>query len=248
MSKAVIIDDIQSARDYLKRDLLSFCPKVEVIGEADGVLSGLKLIKQSKPDIVFLDINMNDGTGFDILELLDTISFKVIFTTASDAYAIKAFKFSAIDYLLKPVDADELIKAVGKATEKGKESHQQNVGLLMDQMKSKEGMKKIALHTSDKIQICELEDIVRCESSVNYTTFYFKNDSKLMVTKTLKFYDQLLSQSGFLRVHQSHLINVSQIKEYIKSDGGYIVMNNGNHIPISARKKAEVIELISGIH
>lgn len=247
MEKAVIIDDILKARDFLKRDLTSFCPHIEVVGEAEGVVSGLKIIKKLRPDIVFLDINMNDGSGFDILELLDEIQFKVIFTTASDAHAIKAFKFSAVDYLLKPIDVDELTKAVGKALSQGKSEGQQQVELLRDSVASDEKMEKIALHTAEKIHICELVDIIRCESSINYTTFYFEDKHKVLVTKTLKFYDQLLTGSGFLRTHQSHLINLSHVKEFVKGDGGYILMNDGSNIPVSARKRAEVVQIISGL-
>lgn len=245
--KAVIIDDILKARDFLKRDLASFCPQIELVGEAEGVVSGLKVIKNLRPDIVFLDINMNDGSGFDILELLDEIHFKVIFTTASDEYAIKAFKFSAVDYLLKPIDVDELTKAVEKAVAQGKSEGQEQVELLRDTVASAERMEKIALHTAEKIHICELKDIIRCESSINYTTFYFEDDHKVLVTKTLKFYDQLLTGSGFLRTHQSHLINLIHVKEFIKGDGGYILMNNGANIPVSARKRAEVVQVISGL-
>lgn len=248
MQTAVIIDDILKARDFLKRDLASFCPGIKVIGEAEGVVTGLKTIKQLKPDIVFLDINMNDGSGFDILELLDEIQFKVIFTTASDAHAIRAFKFSAIDYLLKPIDVDELVKAVQKASSSSTDQEMDKVGLLRDQVGSDEKLEKIALHTAEKIHICELKDIIRCESSVNYTTFYFLDGSKILVTKTLKFYDQLLSNSGFCRSHQSHLVNMIHIKEFIKGDGGYIMMDDGSNIPVSARKRSEVIKMISEVN
>lgn len=245
--KAVIIDDILKARDFLKRDLASFCPQVELVGEAEGVVTGLKVIKKLRPDIVFLDINMNDGSGFDILELLDEIQFKVIFTTASDEYAIKAFKFSAVDYLLKPIDVNELTKAVEKAIAQGKSEGQEQVELLRDTVASSERMEKIALHTAEKIHICELKDIIRCESSINYTTFFFEDGHKVLVTKTLKFYDHLLTGSGFLRTHQSHLINLIHVKEFVKGDGGYILMNNAANIPVSARKRAEVVQVISGL-
>lgn len=247
MHKAVIIDDLLKARDFLRRDLLSFCPEIEVIGEAEGVVSGLKVIKSLRPDIVFLDINMNDGSGFDILELLDEIHFKVIFTTASDAHAIRAFKFSAVDYLLKPIDVEDLTTAVRKAVGKGKIEGQKQVNLLRDSVSKPEAMEKIALHTSEKIHICELKDIIRCESSINYTTFYFADQHQVLVTKTLKFYDQLLSGSGFLRTHQSHLINLIHVKEFVKGDGGYILMNDSSSIPVSARKRAEVVQVISGL-
>ena len=151
--KAIIIDDIVKARDFLKRDLISFCPDIEIIGEAEGVVSGLKIIKKLRPDIVFLDVNMNDGSGFDILELLDEIHFKVIFTTASDAHAIKAFKFSAVDYLLKPIDVEELIKAVKKAVSQRLGDDQMQVDLLRDSVSNSQSLEKIALHTAEKILI-----------------------------------------------------------------------------------------------
>ncbi len=242
---AIIIDDLQDSRDLLKQDLLDYCPHVNIIGEADGVVSGLKVIKQLNPELVFLDINMNDGSGFDLLEIINEPSFSIIFTTASDLYAIKAFKFSAVDYLLKPIDIDDLIAAVNKL-ENNTAATKDNYELLKNNLETKE-IERIALHTQEKIHICPIADIIRCESSVNYTTFYFKDGSKKMITKTLKYFDQILTGSGFFRVHQSHLINSDFIKEYVKLDGGYLVMKDGTNIPISNRKKAEVVKLISAL-
>ncbi len=249
MNTALIIDDNQKARDFLKRDLEKFCPEIKILGEADGVVSGLKAIKKQKPEIVFLDIHMEDGTGFDILELLDNISFKVIFTTASDAHAIQAFKFSAIDYLLKPIDPEELVVAVNKAV-KGALLEKENVSILKSHLKQedKNGLKKIALHTSEKIQICELTEIIRCQADVNYTHFSLKGGNSILVTKTLKHFDQLLTPAGFCRVHQSHLINLTEVKEYVKADGGYIVMSNGDRVPVSSRKKSGVMDRIINNH
>ena len=246
MITAVIIDDIAESRVNLKADLSDYCSSISVIGEADSVVSSLKLLKQIKPQIVFLDIHLTDGSGFDVLELLGKIDFKVIFTTASDAFAIKAFKFSAIDYLLKPIDPDELVKAVDLAISQYQLEHQQ-VDLLLEQVKSQKEQTKIALHTSEKIHVCQIQDIVRCESSGNYTSFHFLNGEKLLVSRTLKIYDQLLKSLNFYRVHQSHLINMNHVKEYVKHDGGYIVMNEGSTVPIASRKKVEVIQLISEI-
>lgn len=248
MHSALIIDDIIKAREFLKRDLNSFCPEIEVIGEAEGVVTGLKAIKLLKPQIVFLDINMKDGSGFDILELLDSIEFKIIFTTASDAHAIRAFKFSAIDYLLKPIDVDELVKAVKKAVLVSPSEELEQVKLLRQQVKQEEKHEKLALHTAEKIHICELKDILRCEANVNYTNFHFIDGRKILVTKTLKFYDQLLTNSGFCRTHQSHLVNLIHIKEFIKSDGGYLLMDDESNIPVSARKRAEVLKVISNLN
>ncbi|MCT4625329.1 MAG: LytTR family DNA-binding domain-containing protein [Schleiferiaceae bacterium] len=236
MKKAVIIDDSERARNALKRDLEEYCPQVKVIAEAESVLSGLKLLKKTETDIVFLDIHMNDGDGFELLEILGELKAKVIFTTSSDAHAIKAFKFSATDYLLKPIDPDELIKAVEKVETAD--------NTLLKEALEKERISKIALHTQEKIAVHKFDEIIRCESDVNYTTFYFTTSKPLLVTKTLKHYDGLLKDSGFLRVHQSHLINRDHIKEYNKQDGGYLVMSDGSRVPISSRKKAEILKLI----
>ena len=240
---AAIVDDIAQARATLKEDLAAYCPNIEIIGEADGVVTGSKLLNKIKPDVVFLDIQLQDGTGFDILEILGSISFQVIFTTASDEFAIKAFKFSAVDYLLKPVDPDELIVAVQKVS-KVNHSTQENYDLLLNTVKEQSAPKRMALHTLEKIHVTDIADIVRCESNGNYTTFYFKNGQKLLVTKTLKEYDQMLSEYKFARVHQSHLINAQQIKEFVKVDGGYIVMRDGSKIPVSLRKKSVVMKLL----
>ena len=240
---AAIVDDVAQARATLKEDLAAYCPDIEIIGEADGVVTGSKLLNKIKPDMVFLDIQLQDGTGFDILEILGDISFQVIFTTASDEFAIKAFKFSAVDYLLKPVDPDELILAVQKVS-KVNNSTQENYELLLNTVKEQSAPKRLALHTLEKIHVTEIADIVRCESNGNYTTFYFKDGQKLLVTKTLKEYDQMLSEYKFARVHQSHLINAQQIKEFVKIDGGYIVMRDGSKIPVSLRKKSVVMKLL----
>jgi len=240
---AAIVDDVAQARETLKEDLETYCPDVEIIGEADGVVTGSKLLRGIKPDIVFLDIQLQDGSGFDILEIVPDLEAKVIFTTASDEFAIKAFKFSAVDYLLKPVDPDELMEAVKKATE-ANISQNKNYDLLLDTMKEKELPQRMALHTLEKIHVTEISDIVRCESSGNYTTFFFKSGQKLLVTKTLKEFDNMLSEHKFARVHQSHLINTHQIKEYVKVDGGYLVMHDGSRVPVSLRKKASVMKLL----
>lgn len=245
--KAAIVDDVAQARETLKEDLSEYCPDVEIIGEADGVVTGSKLLKSISPDIVFLDIQLQDGSGFDILEIVgDQLSAKVIFTTASDAFAIKAFKFSAVDYLLKPVDPDELMEAVQKATQ-STVAPPQNYDLLLNTVKEQVLPKRLALHTLEKIHVTEISDIVRCESSGNYTTFFFKNGQKLLVTKTLKEYDQMLSEHKFARVHQSHLINSHQIKEFVKVDGGYLVMHDGSKVPVSLRKKSVVMKLLEDL-
>lgn len=238
MIRAIIIDDIAEARAVLKSDLENYCPSIEVVGEAEGVVTGAKCINELKPDLVFLDIQMKDGSGFDLLEILPIKNFKLIFTTASDEYALKAFKFSAVDYLLKPIDPDELMEAVNRVEHQEKASDR--ISLLKENLNHP---KRIALNTLDKIHIVQVAEIVRCESSVNYTMFYFTDDTKLLVTKTLKEFDQLLSDHDFIRVHQSHLINVKFIKGFTKSDG-YIFLKDGTKIPVSTRKKQVLMDMI----
>ncbi len=244
MIKAIIIDDIEQARITFKKDLEVYAPDVEVIGEANGVVEGAKLLKNIKPDILFLDIQMQDGSGFDLIDVLSEISFKIIFITASDAHAIKAFRYAAIDYLLKPVDPDELINAMNKFRE-NRINENEKYQLLNDSLKNHhKPNERLALHSQDKIHIVNICDILRCESSVNYTEFHFVNDKKLLVSKTLKEFEDLLTDSGFFRVHQSHLVNTKFIKEYVKIEGGHLIMNNGNMIPVSTRKRPEVMKML----
>lgn len=244
MIKAILIDDIEQARITLKKDLQVYAPDVEVIAEAGGVIEGAKLLKSVQPDVLFLDIQMQDGSGFDLLDILPEIPFKIIFITASDAHAIKAFRYAAIDYLLKPVDPDELKMAMEKLRAKAVNENEK-YKLLNETLKDhQKPHTKLALHTQDKIHVVDISDIIRCESNVNYTEFFFADGKKLLVTKTLKEFEDLLVGHGFYRVHQSHLINTKFIKEFIKADGGYILMNNGMNIPVSSRKRAQVVEML----
>lgn len=242
--KAIIIDDIEQARTTLKQDLSVYAKDFEVVGEATGVVEGAKLLKNVQPDILFLDIQMQDGSGFDLLDLLPNVNFKIIFITASDAHAIKAFRYAAIDYLMKPIDPDELTEALKKF----RESHideSAKYKLLNERLKNhQKPNERLALHSQDKIQVVEIETIVRCESSVNYTTFFFKNGDQIVVTRTLKEFEDLLSDQGFFRVHQSHLVNTRQIKEYVKSDGGHLNMKDGSLIPVSVRKRPDVMKML----
>ncbi len=242
--KAVVIDDMPSALNLLKKDLKEYCPEIEIIGEADSVISAAKLLKSIEPDIVFLDIMLGDGTGFDLLQILPEMKFKLIFVTASDEFAIRAFKYAAVDYLLKPINPEELISAVDRAKEQIVHS-QESLHLLNETInKPNELPRRISLHTLEKIIVVEIKDIIHCKSEANNTIFYIKDRPKVFVTKTLKFFDKILQPHGFSRVHQSHLINNEFIHAFIKKDGGYIKMNNGDEVPVSVRKKAEVMELL----
>ena len=239
MIKAVIIDDIPEAITVLTADLDTYCKNIEVIGSANGVVSGAKVIKDLKPDLVFLDIQMPDGTGFDLLEIIGEADFKLIFTTASDEFAIKAFKFSAIDYLLKPIDPDDLITAVEKV--ESQKAPTSRLDLLKENLNQP---KKIALNTVDKIHIVEIKNVIRLESNINYTRFHFEDKTKLLVTKTLKEFDKMLSDQNFIRIHQSHLVNTSFIKEFAKQNGE-VILKDGTKIPVSTRKKSALMDMIS---
>ena len=241
--KAIIIDDMELARASLKEDLKDYCPEIEVIGEADGVLSGAKLLKNNIPDILFLDIEMEDGDGFDLIDILPTKLDSIIFVTAKENFALKAFQYSAVDYLLKPVNPELLKKAVEKMKEKVRTSEEQ-YSILKQNMTVEAPLDKIALHTSEKIVVAPLKEIIRLEAMTNYTHFHFADGSKLLITKTLKEYDKILSDAGFVRVHQSHLVNMEFVKAYVKTEGGYILMKNDHIVPVSVRKKSYVMNLL----
>lgn len=247
MIKAIIIDDIEKARLTLKKDLEEYAPEVRVIGEAGGVVEGVKLLKNMRPDVLFLDIQMQDGSGFDLLDLLNEIPFKIIFITASDAHAIKAFRYAAVDYLLKPVDPDELVIALNKCRGQ-KLNETEKYKLLNDSLKDRQKPhERLALHTQDKIHIVNICDIIRCESSINYTEFFFQNGKKLLVTRTLKDFEDLLTDHGFYRVHQSFLVNTMYIKEFSKADGGFLLMSDGSSIPVSTRRRPGVMKMLEGL-
>jgi two-component system LytT family response regulator len=246
MIKAILIDDIDLARTTLRKDLETYAPDVTIIGEANGVIDGAKLLKKIQPDILFLDIQMQDGSGFDLLDILPVIPFKIIFITASDIHAIKAFKYSAIDYLLKPVDPDDLMAALAKYRNQNNNENEKYQLLRENLQNQHKPHTKLALNTQEKIHIVTINDIVRCESNGNYTEFFFKEGKKLLVTKTMKEYEDLLSQQGFYRVHQSHLINTAYIKEFVKTDDE-LIMADQTRIPVSTRRRAEVMKMLDDL-
>jgi two-component system LytT family response regulator len=245
--KILIIDNETDLRSALK-NLLQLCDIDQLsIDEADGVQSGLHKIKTFDPDIVFLDIEMNDGTGFDLLTQLQHIDFQLIVTTAHDAYAIRAFKFSAIDYLLKPIDPDELEASIQKATENlhGNDLKLQ-LQILMQQISSNTDVnKKIVLNDKRNTYFIKISDILYCEADGPYTKFFIANESPILVSKSLKDYDDMLSNYGFIRTHHSYLVNATKIKMLDKKDGGILILDDGNHVPISQRKRDAVLDWLS---
>jgi two-component system LytT family response regulator len=249
MITALLIDDDSNLRNGMKSLLARYAPEIRIIGEADSVETGVNLLLQNPPQVVFLDIHLGDGSGFDLLEEVNRqgkLNSQIVFITAHEQYAIKAFRFSALDFLLKPVDPEELQKVIGKLKQViDKNDNVAHIDLLLENIRKKtDHFKRIALSNSDGIHLFEVSDIIRCESEDNYTKFYIKNNKPILISKTLKEYEELLTAHGFERIHQSHLINLAYLKSYIKKDGGYVVMADNAHLPISQRKKERLQELL----
>jgi two-component system LytT family response regulator len=243
--RVVIVDDESGARDTLREMIATYCPNLTIVGEGQSVASGIKQIKKSKPDVLFLDIRMPDGTGFDLLEKIDSIDFSVVFLTAYDEYAIKAFKYSAIDYMLKPIDPEELIGCYSKL-EKLVRLERSQFEALMDNLNSNKGeSRKIILKTAEVVHLMNISEIIRIESDGNYTRFFANNRQPILVSKTLKEYDKLLIDQNFFRVHQSHLINLNRIVQIEKQDGTTVVMDDGSKVPVSFRKKDLLLSVLS---
>jgi two-component system LytT family response regulator len=242
---ALIVDDEENSRFTLSEMLRMFCPDVKVIGEAEGVKTALEQTNKLDFDVVFLDIQMMDGNGFDYLRQVENIDFDVVFITAFDQFAIQAIKYSALDYLLKPLDADELKEAVKKVKKKEPKS-KKNYDVLLDNLKDQE-KQKLVLPTNEGIHIIQIDNIIRCEADDYYTRIFLVDKRMIMVSKTLKNTEELLSGKSFVRSHKSHLVNLQFVKKYVKSDGGYLELKDGTTIPVSRRKKEHILNYIQNI-
>lgn len=247
--KVIIIDDEPRSRKSLV-NMLKLCPvATHIAAEAGEVESGYHAIQKHNPELVLLDINLPDGSGFDLLRKLDKINFKIIFITAYEEFAIQAFRFSAIDYLLKPVDPSKLVDAVEKVQQM---VDQENVSLKLNALfanleNSNPGNKKLVLKTSENIYLVSTCDIIRCEADAGYSRFYLMNGKKIFVSKSMKDFEELLSGFGFYRIHQSHLINLKYIDHYSKISGGSVVMKDESFLPVSRRKKESFLKLLDMI-
>jgi two-component system, LytTR family, response regulator len=249
MIKTIIIEDEKKSREMLAAIVQKNCPELEVLGLAKDVKTGVELIKTIKPELVFLDISMPDGSGFDLLEQVAGSKFELIFVTASDQHAIRAIKYSACDYILKPVDIDELKLAVDKVVKKKNTTpNMENLQFLIQHLKrSDENFQKITLATGTAYEIVNIKDIIRCQADGSYTYFYLTDKRKLMVSAGLKHYEELLPENEFIRVHHHHLINMSHVIRFLKEDGGYAVMSDGTKIEISRRKKESFMEKLNSV-
>jgi two-component system LytT family response regulator len=243
--KAVIIDDEKLIRHALSELIRVYCPDIDIVAEASGVHSGLEIVANTEFDVLLLDIKMKDGTGYDLLAQIPEKhrSFHLIFTTAFDEFALKAIKENAVDYLLKPIDPEELQQALKKVTSKANSGLTAYENLLRSVFHSG-NQSKISLSTAERIYYIDVSDIIRCESSNNYTYFYLRDKSKLLITKTMKEYEDILIQKQFMRVHRSHLINTKEIISFEKQKGNYVCMSDGAEVPVSQRKKEELLAFL----
>jgi len=238
--KAILVDDEENSLEALSILLQRYCPDVTITGTAQTVQSAVELIDQHQPELVFLDIALPDGLGFEVLDQVTHTGFEVIFTTAYDQYALKAFEFSALDYLLKPIDAQKLRESVERYR---KSNHSttlpERVSVLREKLAEK--TEHIILTSMDGFEVHKISDIIRCEANGSYTVFYLNNGRKVITSKTLNNFEKLLSDLCFVRVHSKHLINLEFVKKYISGRGGYIVFDDGTQVDVSERKKKEFI-------
>lgn len=246
MIRAIIVDDEKSSRDSLSGLIQMYCPQVLVVAEADGCQNGVKVIQDHYPDVVFLDIQMPDGSGFNLLETLGEIYFEVIFTTAYDQYAIQAIRYSALDYLLKPIIPAELEEAVAKLTKvKERRMINKKIDVLLDNIKNPANHPgRIVLHTADKIHVLDVNTIIRCESDDYYTRFFLNDSNTILVSKTLKEIEEMLKNQGFIRPHKSHLVNSAYIRGFNKESGGVLMLQNGSCIPVARRKREAIFAML----
>jgi len=243
--RTIIIEDETKAISALKEELQYNCPQVVLLDVAQNIKDAIAKIQEHKPDLVFLDIQLQDGLGFEIFRHLETIDFNVIFTTAYSQYALNAIKIGALDYLLKPIDSEELRLAVDKAIKQNQTDITTKVKSLIANETNNTTEKRITLQTSEGIFLHKISSIIRCHSEGNYTRIHFDNGKKLLIAKTLKEFDEMLSVHDFERIHHSHLINMKHMNSYVNKDGGYVVMSDRSTFPISQRKKSTFIKALS---
>ncbi len=244
MINAIIVDDEKDCRESIKSLIKQCCNNVNISGEASSVEEGLDCISKKQPDLLLLDVELSDGTSFDLLNQIINPNFQIIFITAFDKYAIQAIRHSAIDYILKPVNPDLFKKAVIKAINLIENNDQiaKQVKILLDNRNS---FNRMALPTIDGLRFINISDILYLKSEANYTWFLLNNNEKILVTKTLKEFDETLSENTFVRIHQSYLININYVEKYIKGQGGSVIMTNGTELLVSRRKKEHFINTIS---
>lgn len=247
MIRVIIIDDERDALEVLEWQIRNFCPKLEILALCQGADEGISRIRDLRPDLIFLDIEMPGKNGFDLLNSFEEPVFDVIFTTAYDQFAIKAFKFAAFDYLLKPIDGPDLQMAVERYLNRKNGSIRDQLKMLMSQYQRPPATGRIALPSGEGMMMVRPEQIIRCQSSSNYTRIYLSDGQHIVASKTLKEVEDILGGFDFYRIHHSHLINLSHVQRFIKTDGGYVLMSDGEHITVARNRKDGFIEQFSKI-
>ena len=249
MVRTIIVDDETQARNALKNLVQANCPDVKIVGEANSVQEAIKLIDDLKPDLILLDINLGDGTGFNVLERISWNNYQVIFITAYDQYAITAFRFHALDYLLKPVNDEDIKLAIQKQTHQSlNKFFSKQLDLLRASFNEQNiAEKKIVLKDSDSFYFIKVSEIIRCEAQGPYTDFFIQTGQKITISKSLKEYEDILEPFGFVRVHHSHLVNLNKVLRFDKTMGGNLIMDNHHIVPVSQRKKEHLLEILNRI-
>ena len=243
MLRTIIIDDEAHQRSAIRKMAGDHCPGLQLVAEADGVQSGLRAVREHRPDLLLLDIKLCDGTGFDLLDQLHPIDCKVIFITAYDQFAVRAFRFSALDYLLKPLDCDDLIQAVAKINAVAQDHFQLQLTSAREQFEKRGGLpRQLIVKTHDHIHLIPVNDILYCQSDSNYVTFFLVSKNNIVASANLKDYEEILSGSGFFRVHKSYLINLEHVRRVEKAQGGSVVLEGEIKIPVSIRKRLQLFE------
>lgn len=242
--KVLIIDDENRTRDFVKKMIDSFNLDLDVFTDGENVETGIEAINRIQPDILLLDIQMPDGTGFDVLNSIETKNFEVIFITAYQEYAIKAIKFSALDYILKPIDSEELHSSIITAIDSLEFKREETKFIALENNIQPNNRRKLVLKTQECIYVVDLNEIIRCEADKNYTFFYLNSGKKILVSRTLKDYETILNGYGFFRIQQSHLINLEYLDRYDKQQGGAIIMKDGTSVPLSPAKKDQFFKLL----
>jgi len=243
--KVIIIDDEISVRNSITELLKESYPEIRIIASVGSVSEGFSAMHREHPDLLFLDVELPDGLGFELLKKIDPIDFKVIFITGHQEYALNAIKVSALDYILKPFDSDEFYRAMDKASQViDHEEEQLKILALRENMQNKKVLRRIILPTADNLHVVSISEIIRARADSNYTVFVLSQGKQIMVSRTIKEFDSLLSGSGMIRVHQSHLVNVRYIDKFVKRDGGYLHLKDGSDIPVSQNLKKQVIQAI----
>ncbi|MEO6837966.1 MAG: LytTR family DNA-binding domain-containing protein [Ginsengibacter sp.] len=247
MINAIIVDDEPDCCESLAMLLERYCPEVKILDICYSADAALQSIREQNPQILFLDIEMPFMNGFQLLEKLGDINFELIFTTSYDQYAIKAIRFSALEYLLKPIDLDELQQAVKKAVQRNLSPHPQQLEILLEKLKHPTVLfNKVAIPTLEGFQFVLAESIIKCEAENNYTFLFLKDKRKLIASRNLRDIEEMLEDYSFIRVHNSYLVNINEVEKYVKGEGGYLVMSDGSIVNVARSRKELLIKKIAG--